>query len=53
MSRMWWALGTLVVPFLLAAPDAVAGETHVRFEIGQPFRVAGRAYETGILAVHI
>jgi hypothetical protein len=52
MSKVWWALGTLVVP-AVAAPGAVAGDMHVRFEVGQPFRVGARGYDAGVIAVHV
>lgn len=50
MSKMWWALGALLISIPLA-PGAVADSTHVRFEIDQPFRFAGRGYAGGFIAV--
>jgi hypothetical protein len=51
MSKMWWAMGTLAVPGLVAAPGVAAVRTHVRFEIDQPFRIGERGYDAGVIAV--
>lgn len=50
MSKMFFTMGVCAVCALIA-PGVSAGSTHVRFEIDQPFRIGGRGYDAGVIAV--
>ena len=45
-------LRTLALAAILAAPAAWAGETQVRFEVPEPFRVGSHRYTAGVITVH-
>jgi hypothetical protein len=51
-TRARKAIRALVIASLLAAPAAWAGETQVRFDVPEPFRVGGHSYAAGTITVH-
>jgi len=42
----------LIIVSLLAASAAWAGESQVRFDVPEPFRVGAHAYSAGVISVH-
>jgi hypothetical protein len=51
-TRVRRTIRALVIVSLLAAPAAWAGETQVRFDVPEPFRVGLHTYAAGTIAVH-
>lgn len=50
MNQGWLAAG-FVMAALALGPAAAAAEREVRFRVPEPFRVGGRVYEAGVIAI--
>jgi len=46
-----WLVAGFVSAALALAPSAAASERQVRFSVPEPFRVGGRVYEAGVIAI--
>jgi hypothetical protein len=51
-TRVRRSIRTLALAAVLGAPAAWAGDTQVRFEVPEPFRVGTHTYAAGVIAVH-